>query len=217
MAGQQAWNDTGATIRLPCRLSAMPGLRPLPSLIAAAALLAVGSATLTACTRMRVEDFAHGRPELVLEQFFTGPIRGWGIVQDRFGRLQRQFRVEAEGEWDAAQQTLLLTETWRFDDGQVDRLAWRISKVNTDRYRGREARLIGEAVGEQAGNAFRWRYTRRVPMQDGSDTRLDFDDWFWLQEGDVLVSRATVGRFGVEFASISLFYQKPNRPVVAAP
>lgn len=187
----------------------MPGSRRLPSLLAAAALFAAGSATLTACTRMHVEDFAQNRPDLVLEQFFAGPIRGWGIVQDRFGRLQRQFHVEAQGQWDPADQTLRLTEVWTFDDGQVDRLEWRIRKTGADRYRGEEARLIGEAIGEQAGSAFRWRYTRRVPMPDGSESRLDFDDWFWLQQGEVLVSRATVGRFGIEFASISLFYQKP--------
>jgi hypothetical protein len=192
-------------------------MRPLPSLIATAALFAVGSATLTACTRMHVEDFARGRPELVLEQFFAGSTRGWGIVQDRFGRLQRQFHVEAQGEWNSAERTLRLTEVWSFDDGQVDRLEWRIRKLSPGQYRGSEPTLVGEAVGEQAGNAFRWRYTRRVPMSDGSDSRLNFDDWFWLQQGDVLISRAAIGRFGIEFASISLFYQKPRRPDVTAP
>ena len=58
--------------------------------------------------------------------------------------------------------------------------------------------------GEQAGNAFRWRYTRRVPMSDGSDSRLNFDDWFWLQDGEVLISRAAIGRFGIEFAGFAV-------------
>lgn len=183
--------------------------RKTSSLIAAAAVAAVGAGFLASCAKMRVAEFAGRQPEMVLEQWFAGRTQGWGIVQDRFGKLQRQFQVEADGTWDSAEQTLRLTETWTFDDGQVDRLEWRIKKVGPGRYQGSEPRLVGEAVGEQAGNAFRWRYTRRVPMPDGGESRLDFDDWFWLQDERVLISRATVGRFGVEFASISLFYRKP--------
>ncbi|MBK8210697.1 MAG: DUF3833 family protein [Rhodospirillales bacterium] len=179
------------------------------TLIVAAAVLAVGTAFLAGCARTQIDDFSERSPKLVLERFFEGRTEGWGIVQSRFGTLERQFRVKADGVWDDAAQTLRLTETWTFDDGQVDRLQWNIRRLGSGQYVGSEARLVGEAKGEQAGNAFRWRYTRRVPMPDGDERQLDFDDWFWLQDETVLISRASIGRFGMEFATISLFYQKP--------
>jgi hypothetical protein len=46
-------------------------------------------------------------------------------------------------------------------------------------------------------------------MPGGNERRLDFDDWFWLQDETVLISRASIGRFGIELATISLFYRKP--------
>lgn len=158
---------------------------------------------------MQINDFTGRSPEMVLERFFDGRAEGWGIVQSRFGKLERQFRVQADGVWDGAAQTLRLKETWTFDDGQVDRLEWSIRRLASGQYVGKEARLIGEARGEQAGNAFRWKYTRRVPMPDSDERKLDFDDWFWLQDENVLISRASMSRFGIEFATISLFYRKP--------
>ena len=46
-------------------------------------------------------------------------------------------------------------------------------------------------------------------MPGGNDRRFDFDDWFWLQDERVVISRASVGRFGIEMATISLFCRKP--------
>ncbi|MFO1037445.1 MAG: DUF3833 family protein [Geminicoccaceae bacterium] len=75
------------------------------------------------------------------------------------------------------------------------------------RYEGREPRLLEPARGEQAGNAFHWTYRRNVPDAEG-DTTLGFDDWFWLQPGDVLIARASVTKLGIEVATMSVFYRK---------
>lgn len=111
--------------------------------------------------------------------------------------------------WDEPAQTLRLTETYRFDDGQVDRLEWAILRQEPGRYEGREPALVGTASGRQAGNAFHWVYQRRSPVADG--TRLGFDDWFWLQPDGVLIARASVRRFGLEIATMSVFYRRLDR------
>ena len=46
------------------------------------------------------------------------------------------------------------------------------------RYSGSEPSLNSNALGEQAGSAFHWKYTRDVPQVDGKKTKLNFDDWF---------------------------------------
>jgi len=78
---------------------------------------------------MRIEQFEKNEPKLVLEQFFDGRLKGWGIVQDRRGRPQRRVTVEAEGVWDRSSKILALKESWTFDDGQVDRLTWTIRRL----------------------------------------------------------------------------------------
>lgn len=172
--------------------------------------LALGGIALAAlvagCGEMKVEDFAGREPAFVLEDWFAGPAEGWGVMQSRFGTLQRQFRIDAHGEWDADSRTLRLVETYRFDDGSEDRLEWSIRRLADGSYEGHEPRLVGAAEGRQAGNAFHWVYTRRVPGSDG--TRFTFDDWFWLQPGGVLIVRASVRRFGVEVATMSVFYRR---------
>jgi hypothetical protein len=174
----------------------------LKSLVFAIALLLGG------CTPMKIADFTGKQPTLILERFFQGRAQGWGVMQSRFGAFQQQFRIEATGRWDEASRTLKLTEIYTFDDGHIDTLEWHITKQDSGRYEGKEPRIDGTAQGEQAGNAFHWTYTRRVPAKDGSESSNGFDDWFWLQDENTLIARASVTKLGVEVATLSVFYRK---------
>lgn len=157
---------------------------------------------------MKIEDFASKRPVLLLENFFAGATQGWGVMQNRFGTYQSQFSIKAHGGWDAANSTLHLTEIYTFDDGHVDTLEWTITKKSAGVYEGHEKRIDGTAKGEQAGNAYHWSYSRRVPSADGSESTSGFDDWFWLQDDQTLIARASVTKLGVEVATLSVFYRK---------
>lgn len=157
---------------------------------------------------MNINDFTGKQPTFVLERFFEGRSQGWGVMQSRFGAFQQQFKIEASGRWDAAAKTLRLTEIYTFDDGHIDKLEWTVRKTGEGSYEGREPRVDGVAKGEQAGNAYHWTYTRRVPSKDGSESSNGFDDWFWLQDDKTLIARASVTKFGVEVATLSVFYRK---------
>ena len=160
---------------------------------------------------MDIAEFADTRPVFRPEEYFLGRTEGWGVMQDRFGILRRQFRIEANGEWNATDQALSLREIYRFNDGQVDQLEWTLRPVGSDRYTATEPRVEGVAEGVRAGNAFRWTYVRRVPQPDGGEQALTFEDWFWLQDADVLIARASVRRFGIELATLSVFYRKQEQ------
>ena len=100
------------------------------------ALLGAGLvlAWVTACRSMDIAEFADTRPVFRPEEYFLGRTEGWGVMQDRFGILRRQFRIEANGEWNATDQALSLREIYRFNDGQVDQLEWTLRPVGSDRY-----------------------------------------------------------------------------------
>lgn len=149
------------------------------------------------------------RPQLKLEGFFDGSVKGFGFMHTRFGKVSQQFHISADGQWNAEKQVLALTETYQFDDGHRDELKWRITKLSDTAYRGVEDCLEREAEGEQSAHHFRWRYVRDVPQKGGSSTRLKFDDCFYLQSPNLLMARASVSRFGFEVGIITVSYIKP--------
>ncbi len=149
------------------------------------------------------------RPQLKLEEFFDGPVKGFGFMHTRFGKLAQQFDISPDGQWNQKTKELALTETYQFDDGHRDDLKWQIRKLSDTRYRGAEDRIKGAAEGEQSAHHFRWRYVRDVPQKGGKSTRLTFDDCFYLQASNLLMARASVSRFGFEVGIITVSYIKP--------
>ncbi|MFP3547430.1 DUF3833 family protein [Rhizobium sp. SIMBA_035] len=122
--------------------------------------------------RIKIEDLETKTPAFRLEEFFSGRLEGWGVTLSRFESFRNQFRIEAEGKCDQASNALTLREIYTFDDGHVDTLNWTILKKDDRTYEGRETRIEGTAHGEQAGNAFHWKYGREVPVEGGSSSMM---------------------------------------------
>jgi hypothetical protein len=157
---------------------------------------------------MAIEDFQGTTPVFLPEEFFIGHLEGWGVLESLVGSLQRRSSIIAEGKWDEQQQAIHFTETYRFDDGRQDTLQWTIRKRGNGKYSGSESRLNGEALGEQAGCAFNWRYTRDTPQADGKSTKLNFDDWFYRIDERACIVRGTAGRAGLPFATAHVTYRR---------
>ena len=144
----------------------------------------------------------------MLEEFFSGRLRGWGTTIGRMGGLQNRFTIDAEGTWDPSANVLSLKETYVFDDGHTDILTWTILKRGEDEYEGRETLIDGNAIGEQAGYAFHWQYHREVPAADGSKTKFGFDDWFLMHDAAHMSAHASLTKLGIEVATLNAFYEK---------
>ncbi len=71
---------------------------------------------------MKIADFEGRVPKLDLFAFFDGRVEGWGLVEDRFGRLRRQFHVVIDG--SIAGDELTLDEVFRYADGDVGERQW---------------------------------------------------------------------------------------------
>ena len=160
---------------------------------------------------MKPEDFAGSEPRFVVEEYFAGQTRAWGIFQDRFGTVRRQFVVDIDGAWDG--ETLTLTEDFRYADGEADRRVWKIRRTGEHAYEGRADDVEGVAVGAAYGQALNWTYTLRLRV--GEDTwRVRFDDWMFLQPDGKLINRATVSKFGITVGEVLIFFSK-ERPTAA--
>jgi hypothetical protein len=160
---------------------------------------------LSGCTSMNPTDFKDAEPRLVLEDYFAGETRAWGIFEDRFGTLRRQFTVDITGQWDGRE--LVLDERFHYADGERDRRVWRITKTGDHAYEGRAGDVVGTAEGMAYGNALNWRYDMDLKVGEGT-WRVHFNDWMFLQPNGVLINRARVTKFGLEIGEVTLFFMK---------
>ena len=148
------------------------------------------------------------RPRLRIEDYFAGKTRAWGIFQDRFGTLRRQFVVDIDGSWDG--ETLTLVEDFVYDDGKTERRTWRIRRTGAQSYEGSADGVIGTARGESHGNALTWTY--RFAMKVGDRTwTVAFDDRMFLQDDGVMINRATVSKLGLTLGAVTIAFRKEGR------
>ncbi len=159
------------------------------------------------CTNMKPADFKDAAPRLIIEDYFAGKTRAWGIFEDRFGRLRRQFTVDIDGAWDGRE--LVLDERFEYADGERDRRVWKIRKTGDHTYEGQADDVIGAARGEAYGNALNWRYDMDLKVGDGT-LRVHFNDWMFLQPSGVLLNKATVTKLGLRIGSVTLAFMKPS-------
>ena len=157
---------------------------------------------------MTIDDFADQRPLFVLENSFTGSLRGWGVTVSRMGHLQNRLTIDAKWPYDVSANTLTLKKTYIFDDGHDDVVTWTIISRGEGKYEGREKLVGGKADGQQADYAFRWKYAREVPAADGPKTKFGFDDWLFPHDRNHITTRTWLTKVGIEFATLSAFYER---------
>lgn len=167
--------------------------------------LLAGSAVLAGCAGPQVSDYAQQRPTLQLDRYFNGRIRAHGIFQKRGGEVVRRFTVVMDCHWEGNQG--MLEESFSYSDGTISRRAWRLTKHEGGRYTGRADDVVGEAAGQESGNAFRWGYTLRLPV-DGKEYEVQFDDWMFLVDERVMLNRATMSKFGITLGEVLLSFTK---------
>ena len=168
------------------------------------ALLA-GSALLSGCASPQVSDYAQQRPVLELDRYFSGRVLAHGIFQKRGGEVVRRFTVVMDCHWEGNQG--VLDEAFSYSDGTTQRRVWRLTKHVDGRYTGHADDVVGQAEGQTAGNAFRWNYTLRLPV-DGKEYEVQFDDWMFLVDERVMLNRATMSKFGVTLGEVLLSFTK---------
>ena len=168
---------------------------------------------LAGCAGVSVQDYASATPKLDLKQYFDGRINGWGMVQDRGGKVLRRFVVRIDAHWEGNRG--VLEERFDWSDGKQESRRWEIEKQG-DRYTGTAGDVVGTAAGEASGNALQWRYTLALPV-DGRTWHMQMDDWMYLIDQDTLANRTVMRKFGLKAAEISIFFRREHGAEGAGP
>ena len=156
-------------------------------------------------TTMKPEDFKGTGPEFVFDQYFLGSVKATGILFGRNGDIKRKFTALMNGKWEGNQ--FLLDEDFEFEDGEKQHRRWKVEKIDAHNYRGTADDVVGTAIGKQFGSVINWSYVLKVPV--GNKTyEINFDDWMFLNRGDVLINRATMKKFGFKVGELIITFDR---------
>lgn len=160
---------------------------------------------LSGCSGFSLDTYKDEEPKLDLREFFNGPIKAWGLVQDRKGHVVQRFDVDMVGTWDG--DTGILDEEFRYYDGKTETRKWTLHADDDGNISGEAADIVGAASGVVVGNAMRWGYEMDLTV-DGRTWRIRFDDRMWLMNDGVLINRAYLKKYGFTVAELTLFMQR---------
>ena len=161
---------------------------------------------LTGCaSNMKPTDFQGQQPRLIIEDYLSGNVKAWGVLQNRSGKVTRQFKADLNGKWDGS--TLILDEKFDWTDGEVQTRQWTIKKIDEHNYEGTASDVVGTAKGYSYGPAFKFEYVLLVPVK-GKEMKITFDDWIFMQDDRVAINRATMTKFGIKVAELTVMFVK---------
>jgi Protein of unknown function (DUF3833) len=171
-------------------------------------LLLFTAVALGACSSTNVKIYEAEKPELALETYFNSKMKGHGLVMDRSGEVIRRFVVQLDAHWMGQVGTLKEDFTWA--DGEKSQRVWTMTKTSEESYEGTADDVIGKSTGKTAGNALHWTYKMDLKTKD-SRHDIDFDDWMFLVDENVLINEATMYWHGFRVGKILISFDKNSK------
>ena len=173
--------------------------------LGAAIPAAAMTAGLSGCASQQISDYASEKPTLELSTYFNGTLDAYGVFTDRSGKVIKRFTVLMQCSWQGGEG--VLDEDFTYSDGSRQRRVWRLRKQSDGRFTGRADDIVGVANGQQRGNAFFWNYTMALPV-DGKVYEVQFEDWMYLVDDNVMLNRARMRKFGLHLGDVTLSFTK---------
>ena len=167
------------------------------------------SLLLLACSSPNVSQYANEKPALDLSEYFSGTIDAYGIFTDRSGVVKKRFTVLIKANWQVidGKKVGTLDESFDYSDGTKQKRIWTLTEVSPGKYVGSADDVVGEALGDAAGNALNWAYTLALPV-DGTIYHVQFNDWMYLVTPKVMLNKAKMSKFGIDLGEVTLSFYK---------
>jgi hypothetical protein len=164
---------------------------------------------LFACSSPSVTQYANEKPNLDLSEYFNGTIDAYGIFTDRSGEVKKRFTVLLVAQWKVidGKKVGTLDESFEYSDGTKQKRIWTLTETAPGKFIGRADDVVGDALGESAGNALNWAYTLALPV-DGTIYHVQFDDWMYLLTPKVMINKAKMSKFGIDLGEVTLSFYK---------
>lgn len=164
-------------------------------------LLTLGLCTfLGGCSSMQIEDFKNTTPEFIPQVYFNGPLRAYGMVKDRDGKILRTFKGDLIGSWD--QNGIgTLDEHFVYNDGEKLHRTWTMKPHGNKKFIATAGDIVGDASMIAEGNSVMIDYTMRIPYGNGT-LDIDVRDWLHLQDDGVILNHSKMKKFGIDVGEL---------------
>ncbi|KRG33376.1 hypothetical protein AK824_10445 [Psychrobacter sp. P11G3] len=163
----------------------------------------------SSCATQNIQAYQNTTPTLDMHEFFSGQIDGWGMFQGRNGEVKKRFYVDIDATHEG-DDVIVLNEKFSWADGTKSQRIWRLTEQTDGSWKGVAGDVIGEATGKVVGNTLHWNYLLELPVEDKT-YKVNFDDWMYLINEDVMLNRSVMKKFGVELGSVTLsMHRKPS-------
>lgn len=164
---------------------------------------------LFGCSSPSVTQYANEKPNLDLSEYFNGTIDAYGIFTDRSGEVKKRFTVLLVAQWKVidGKKVGTLDESFEYSDGTKQKRIWTLTETAPGKYIGRADDVVGDALGESAGNALNWTYTLALPV-DGTVYHVQFNDWMYLVTPKIMLNKAKMSKFGIDLGEVTLSFYK---------
>ncbi len=154
---------------------------------------------------INIENYRQDVPKFNFKEYFNGPIKAYGIVQNWRGNVVTRFDIDMLGSWKGNVGTL--EEDFKYYNGKTQHRMWTITKNGENSFTGQADDILAQAIGKILGGAANWSYVMELDI-DGSMYRIKFDDWMWQMNDGVVINRSYMKKFGFTVAEITIFMQK---------
>lgn len=171
-------------------------------------LFSVFLVIISGCSSVGIDAYKNEKPELVLEDYLNGTFDAYGMFINRSGQVTRRMHVVMKASWNSGDG--LLEEEFKWSDGADQKRVWHLKKTASSKYEGRADDVVGFASGEVAGNAFHWKYILAIDV-DGSVYNINFDDWMFLMNDQILINRARMTKFGFNVGEVNIVFIKRKK------
>ena len=175
-------------------------------IFSAAGLLALGMLLgITGCASPRLAAYRDHEPKLDIREYFNGKLTAYGTVEDITGKVVSRFTADLEGRWNGNEGEL--DEEFFFDDGSSEKRLWKITMQDDGTFTGTAHDFVGEATGEQMGNAVFMKYDLRREME-GRTMDFSIDDRLYLIDETHMINRTKMRKFGITVAELTVAFVK---------
>lgn len=162
-------------------------------------------AMATSCASNDIQIYSEEQPEMDVREYFSGPIEGWGFVQDWRGRVVRRFDIDMLGTWEG--DTGTLEEYFRYYDGTTQERRWTLTRNSDTDFVGTASDVTGFNFGQMSGNMLHMNYQLEVPYR-GSTIKLTLDDRLWRLNDGVVINKTKMKKFGLTVGHLTVFMKK---------
>ena len=168
------------------------------------------------CSSKGVLLYENETPIFDMERFFNGTTYGWGLVLNRNNKVVKRFQVQIEGVFSKDGKKGKLVEDFIWSDGKKETREWVIERSSQNVWVGNSDGVIGLAHGIVSGNALNWRYRYKLMLENSvfEELEVNFKDWMYLINENVLINHAVFSKLGFELGTVIITFKRVDSSAV---